>query len=46
MWTMSWTVKVSKLCNLRCRYCYEWEGLANPARISLAEWAKILTAIK
>ena len=24
---VNWVVKVSKLCNLRCRYCYEWNEL-------------------
>lgn len=45
MWSMTWTVKVSKLCNLRCRYCYEWDDLANPACISLVQWKKILAAV-
>lgn len=26
-------LKASKLCNLRCEYCYEYEHLANPARL-------------
>ncbi len=30
-------VKYSKLCNLRCTYCYEMPELANPARMSLEE---------
>ncbi|MCM3872277.1 MAG: radical SAM protein, partial [Pyrinomonadaceae bacterium] len=41
-----WTVKASKLCNLRCRYCYEWPYLADPARIPLAGWKRILGAAK
>jgi len=32
-----WVVKVSKLCNLRCDYCYEMPELGNPARMSLEE---------
>ena len=45
---MNVVLKLSKLCNLRCTYCYEYEHLANPARMpitglahffrSLAEW--------
>ncbi|MEO1085762.1 MAG: radical SAM protein, partial [Acidobacteriota bacterium] len=31
---VQWVVKLSKLCNLRCRYCYEFESLADPARMS------------
>jgi len=42
----TWTIKASKLCNLRCRYCYEWNELGSPARLSLPEWAKIFQAIK
>lgn len=42
----TWTIKASKLCNLRCRYCYEWNELGSPARLSLSEWAKIFQAIK
>ena len=34
-------VKISKLCNLRCRYCYETDELADPSRMSL-EQIKIL----
>ena len=32
-----WVVKVSKLCNLRCDYCYEFPELGNPARMSVEE---------
>ncbi|HRD75742.1 MAG TPA: hypothetical protein PK264_07380 [Hyphomicrobiaceae bacterium] len=28
-------VKISKYCNLRCTYCYEFKDLANKARMSL-----------
>ncbi|GKS57239.1 hypothetical protein YTPLAS18_07660 [Nitrospira sp.] len=45
MWGMTWTVKVSKLCNLRCRYCYEWNDLDNPIRLTFSEWTKVLIAI-
>ncbi len=40
----TWTVKASKLCNLRCRYCYEWPHLADPVRIPVAGWIRILGA--
>lgn len=33
--TFNWIVKLSKFCNLRCRYCYEWDGLDDPARLDL-----------
>jgi uncharacterized protein len=46
MWNIAWTVKVSKLCNLRCRYCYEWDSLDNPARISIEQWRRILIAVR
>ncbi|BEH77061.1 hypothetical protein YM3MPS_28640 [Mycobacterium pseudoshottsii] len=25
---MQWVIKTSKLCNLSCKYCYEWEHLS------------------
>jgi uncharacterized protein len=43
---INWVVKASKLCNLRCRYCYEWNELANPARVSLAQWEQLLTSVR
>ena len=43
---VNWVVKVSKLCNLRCRYCYEWNELGNKARISLEQWRLLLEAIR
>jgi len=46
MFRTTWTIKASKLCNLRCRYCYEWDELGDPARLSLADWEKIFRAIK
>lgn len=46
MFTISWVIKASKLCNLRCRYCYEWNDLDKADRISLADWEKLLTAIR
>ncbi|HIP77544.1 MAG TPA: radical SAM protein [Kiloniellaceae bacterium] len=46
MYRITWTIKASKLCNLRCRYCYEWEELDKPDRIALADWAKVFKAIK
>jgi len=32
---VEWVVKISKLCNLRCTYCYEFPFLGNPERMSL-----------
>ncbi|HEY7393033.1 MAG TPA: radical SAM protein [Bryobacteraceae bacterium] len=31
---INWVIKLSKLCNLRCGYCYEWNELDNPRRMS------------
>ena len=45
MWTAKWTVKASKLCQLRCRYCYEWNELGDPRRMSMADWERVLQAI-
>ena len=39
-------VKVSKLCNLRCRYCYEWNELHRTERMSLNEWELMLGSIR
>jgi uncharacterized protein len=39
-------VKASKLCNLRCRYCYEWAELGNTARLSLDGWTRLLGVIR
>src|SRR4051812_37443887 len=30
---------------MRCKYCYEWNELADRSRISMDLWDKILTAI-
>jgi uncharacterized protein len=46
MYRVTWVVKASKLCDLRCRYCYEWNELGNPARISLTDWRRLLDAVK
>lgn len=45
-YSVDWVIKASKLCNLRCRYCYEWEELADPERMSLTLWGKVLVAIR
>jgi uncharacterized protein len=42
---MQWVVKTTKLCNLRCNYCYEWDSLSDPARMSLDVWGSALRAI-
>lgn len=39
-----WQVKASTLCNLRCKYCYEWDRLADRFRMPLASWRRILEA--
>lgn len=41
--TVSVVVKISKLCNLRCRYCYEFEELARPDRMSRADLWRMYT---
>lgn len=33
---MNVVLKLSKLCNLRCTYCYEYDDLADPARMPVA----------
>jgi uncharacterized protein len=41
-----WVVKASKLCNLRCLYCYEWNELGDHARLSLEGWERLLLMIR
>ena len=43
---VNWVVKVSKLCNLRCRYCYEWNELHRTERMSLSEWEQLLCSVR
>lgn len=43
---LEWVVKASKFCNLRCAYCYEWNSLADRARISIDGWRHLLDAIR
>jgi uncharacterized protein len=43
---VNWIVKPSKLCNLRCRYCYEWDELANRQRMSFELWERLLYSIR
>ena len=40
----TWVVKLSKLCNMRCSYCYEWNELGNPARMSPELWRRTVRA--
>jgi uncharacterized protein len=41
MWQVNWTVKASKFCNLRCKYCYEWDELARREQIAPDQWVHI-----
>ena len=42
---MQWVIKATKLCNLRCKYCYEWDSLSDASRMSLDVWRSTLQAI-
>lgn len=42
---MNLVLKLSKLCNLRCAYCYEYEQLANPARMPLDGLSRFLDGL-
>lgn len=46
MRTITWVIKPSKLCNLRCAYCYEWNELASRERMSLDTWQRLFRAIQ
>ncbi len=39
-----WRIKPSTFCNLRCRYCYEWNRLDDPQRLSLQQLRAALNA--
>lgn len=43
--TTTWVIKLSKLCNMRCSYCYEWNELGNPARMPISTWQNVLDAM-
>jgi uncharacterized protein len=43
---MQWVIKATKLCNLRCKYCYEWDHLSDPTRMPEAVWKRTLLAIR
>lgn len=34
---LTWVIKSSKKCNLRCKYCYEFNSLNDPAKISIED---------
>lgn len=40
---IQWVVKLSKLCNLRCSYCYEFPQLNDPARMTHDELRTLFT---
>ncbi len=42
--SINWIVKLSKLCNLRCGYCYEWNELGDPRRMSAELVERIIQA--
>ncbi|HEX8238415.1 MAG TPA: radical SAM protein [Allosphingosinicella sp.] len=46
MKSVEWVIKASKFCNLRCAYCYEWNNLSNRERLSLAQWQRVLEAVR
>lgn len=43
--TLLFVIKLSKYCNLRCSYCYEFSELSNKTRITLDNLVKIFTNI-
>lgn len=45
MRTTTWVMKLSKFCNLRCKYCYEWNELGDRTRMSLGLWQRCLEAV-
>lgn len=45
MRTVTWVIKSSKFCNLRCSYCYEWDELANRERMAIDTWKNLFRAV-
>jgi len=43
---VTWVVNPTKLCNLRCSYCYEWNELSNPARMSPELLRRVLEGVR
>ena len=43
---ISWVVKVTKFCNLRCSYCYEWNELSDSRQMQLDVWRKLILEAK
>ena len=42
---VEWVVKISKFCNLRCSYCYEFPFLADRARMALPQLRRMFEHI-
>jgi uncharacterized protein len=42
--SINWVIKLSKLCNLRCGYCYEWNELGNTRRMGVDLIERIIQA--
>ena len=43
---ITWVLKTSKFCNMRCSYCYEWNELSDRARMSAELLRRIFLAIR
>ena len=41
---IEWVVEASTFCNMRCAYCYQWDGLDDRMRMPLELWRKVLRA--
>ncbi len=41
----TWVVKASKLCNMRCSYCYEFDELGNRERMSFETWEDVFVSL-
>lgn len=43
---ITWVIKVSKFCNMRCAYCYEWDELSQREKMPLLIWRRLFEAIR
>jgi uncharacterized protein len=46
MASVSWVLKLTKLCNLRCSYCYEWNELADARKMTLETFERATIAVR
>ena len=46
MWTVTWKLKVTMQCPLRCRYCYEFARLGTSGGMEPGRWASVVRRVR